>query len=354
MSPSVLERYPIRSVVAGTLAITVVVGSMLTIFTEQRWFANYLYTFIYTVTCSFFITVLMSTLHSRISQYSRPWYYGSFVLLVVAGALLGALIGSLLVERRFLFRGRTILLLLVVSLVATVLITLYELSRERFEARIMQLKEIELENERLKRHELEARLDSLRSKLNPHFLFNALNATAELVYESAGKAERNILSLSNLYRRILSISSRSLIPIGEEMRLVRDLLELERLRLEDRLSYEINLPPELEDVQIPGLLIEPLVENAIKHNQSALPVKIDIDVRRESRDIIITVKDNGSGFDVEKAAFGFGLFSVQERLKLLFGEEHGLGINSAEGEGTSVSIRIRERENASPLDTNRG
>jgi len=124
------------------------------------------------------------------------------------------------------------------------------------------------------------------------------------------------------------------------------MLELEKLRFEDNLSYQIDVPEILKNTKVPGLLIEPLVENVIKHvhGKDQQKIHIDIKIKMDNDKLLICVEDNGSGFDVEKTDVGYGLFSIQERLRLLFGEEAGLNIDSELRRGTKVTIWIPVRK----------
>ena len=205
-----------------------------------------------------------------------------------------------------------------------------------------ELKEKETAEQRLKAFAAEAELRALRAQINPHFLFNILNSTAELIYVDPKRAEDSVIRLSNLYRKVLSVSDQTFILIGEEIELIEDMLALERLRFEDRLTYHISCPESLRERKIPGFLIEPLVENVIKHVQSESEKTIDIDIRMEDENgrLYIEVRDNGQGFDVNKTDIGFGLFSIQERLRLLYGEDYTFDVQSMKNKGTKVSIQI--------------
>jgi LytS/YehU family sensor histidine kinase len=238
---------------------------------------------------------------------------------------------------------RVLLFSLLVGLVFSALISASFYFRARLEQKISRVKEIEIENERLKRLESETRLRDLQAKLNPHFLFNTLNSTAALIYDDRERAERSIERLAELYRRVLSISSRTFIPLTEELKLIEDYLELERLRFDDKLSYEIDCPEELRDIPIPGFLIEPLVENAVRHSfgPAGGSLRLSVKAHAEREGLVrLTVTDNGPGFDIETTAAGFGLFNIQERLRLLFGARSSLEIHSGKGRGTEIAILL--------------
>jgi sensor histidine kinase YesM len=300
-------------------------------------------TAVITVTCSLFCSLLLFSFFETISGFPRPVFYGSFAILVTAGILAGVSAGNLILTGRLRINTRVLLFSLLMGLVFSALISGYFNFRTRLEQKISRLKEMELENERLKRLESETRLRDLQAKLNPHFLFNTLNSTAALIYDDRERAERSIERLSELYRRVLSISSRTFIPLDEELKLIQDYLELEKLRVEDKLTYRIECPEELRNVQVPGFIIEPLVENAVRHGFGPEGGSLRLSIKAEGEPggrIRLTVADDGPGFEVATMSAGFGLFSIQERLRLLFGDRASFKINSAKGRGTEITILL--------------
>jgi two-component system, LytTR family, sensor kinase len=292
--------------------------------------------------CGLFCSILLITSFDLIIRVPRPLFYALFTLLTSAGVLLGNVTAFLVLEGRFRLKLNTLIISLLMGLFFSAAISVYFHTRSRLEQKMTRIKEVEIENEKLKRIESEARLNDLRAKLNPHFLFNVLNSTAALIYDDPVKAEQSLVRLSGLYRRLLSISRQDFISVGEELELVEDYLELEKLRFDDQLSFEIVCPGELKEVKIPGLLIEPLVENVIKHNleRSIGAIRVKIGIEEKDDRLLMTVEDDGRGFDVQRAGFGFGLFSIQERLRLIYGDDQAFDIESKTDQGTSVSIRI--------------
>jgi sensor histidine kinase YesM len=308
-----------------------------------RFWTIFLPTAVITLACSAACTLLLFPLFETILRFRRPVFYVSFAFLVAAGILMGVCAGNLLLSGRLRVNVRVLLFSLLTGLVFSALISASLYFRNRLGQKLVRLKEIELENERLKRLESETRLRDLQAKLNPHFLFNALNSTAALIYDDRERAERSIERLSGLYRRVLSVSSRTLVPLREEMNLIEDYLELERLRFDDKLSYRIDCPEALKNTPVPGFLIEPLVENAVRHgfgpDQRGLRLSVKAEAEPEGR-LRLTVEDNGPGFEVETMAAGFGLFSIQERLRLLFGDRASLDIRAEKGRGTEITILL--------------
>ena len=336
----------IRQLAGMVVVIAILIGTIDFCISKQPWYFIYLQAFVITTCSTFFCSMLICSLIKRILNMPKVVYYSILITLALIGSALGAMSGSLILEQRLIPRPIVLIITLLVGLAASLMITAYMIIRDKLQIKISRLKEIELENERLKRYESEARLSSLQAKLNPHFLFNTLNAAAALVYDDPNRAEQSIVLLSELYRRVLSISKQTYIVLREEIELIEDYLKLEHLRFEDKINYSIRCPDELLPVRIPGLLIEPLVENVIKHNQSEIEKRLDIEIRfqKENENLTVSVSDNGTGFD-SNAQTGFGLTSIQERLRILYGNAATLSINSSPGNGTTVEVMIPLQEN---------
>lgn len=194
-----------------------------------------------------------------------------------------------------------------------------------------------VENNKLKENMLKSELTALQSKINPHFLFNTLNSILDLAYTSPKKVEEVVINLSGIYRKILYSSDKKFQTLEEELELIKKYLDIEKIRMGDRLEYEFIIDESIKNSLIPPLIIEPIVENSVIHGISKKKNggKIFIEATNEDNIINITVKDNGVGFDGELN--GFGIKSVKERLKLLFKDESNIEINST-SKGTTVKI----------------
>ena len=166
-------------------------------------------------------------------------------------------------------------------------------------------------------------LNKLKSQLNPHFIFNALNSIRALVDEDPLKCKEAINQLSNILRNSLSMDKQKLIPFEEELRSVKDYLALETIRFEERLKYEINIHPATFTYKVPPLMIQTLVENGIKHGISQLKeggiLKLETEVLAD-KGLIIRIRNNGMLKINGENTTGQGLANTQRRLKLLFGE----------------------------------
>lgn len=188
-----------------------------------------------------------------------------------------------------------------------------------------------------------AELRSLQAQIHPHFLFNALNTLYALIPAEAPGARRMLLNLSDVFRYLLR-GEKSLVPLSEELRIVEAYLEIESLRLGDRLESKITIEPGLEDAMIPLLSVEPLVENAVKHGVAAQAGRgsVHVSASRDESGMRVAVCDSGHGFRApseSKDHAGVGLSNVNRRLALCYGAGHNLEIES-NSEGTRVSFRV--------------
>jgi len=195
----------------------------------------------------------------------------------------------------------------------------------------------------------EARLRALQAQLQPHFLFNALNGIATLLRRDPAKAEEMLLSLSELLRIALSSSHRHEIPLREEMDFLGRYLAIQRMRFGDRLQVSEEIEAAAMDCLVPALLLQPLVENAIRHGlePSGEPGKLRIAASRNGEWLKLTVEDNGVGLapgEVDRA--GVGLANVRERLAALQGSAQEFSITEGPEGGVVVSIRLPVRTEA--------
>ena len=312
------------------------------IITNKFWLPDLVEDFIGVFFSTLFCSILIVVQYDRIIKLPRFIFFIVFGLLACLGVLMGASVANLICFGQLEINTKTVLLYIFIGVLTSAVITIYEVQKLKLEEKMVHLRTVELENEQLKRLELESRLNILKAKLNPHFLFNTLNSTAALIYENPKRAEESIVMLADLYRKILSYSDKTFIQISEEIMLIKDYLKLEKLRFSEKLSYNTFCPDELKNYKIPCLLIEPLVENSVKHTHKTSNDKINIELKISQNDnnLFITVSDNGPGFEVDKVNYRFGISSIQERLRLVFGNNYKFDIYSKKGKGTKINIRI--------------
>lgn len=205
---------------------------------------------------------------------------------------------------------------------------------------MMQIR-IAKENARLQLAAKEAQLNNLSAQLNPHFFFNSLNSIKALVASDPEGARRAIDLLSELLRNSLYQQNNMLIPFNEEMALVNDYLELEKIRFEERLCYQIDVDKEQENWPVPPLSIQSLVENAIKHGiaKSINGGLVKIEVKEMESFLRITMQNPGVLKD-EEVAGGIGLPNLQSRLRLQYGDKASLTLTQLPGEIVSTVLNI--------------
>ena len=179
---------------------------------------------------------------------------------------------------------------------------------------------------------MEAQLASLESRVQPHFLFNTLNSIAALIHDDPAGAERMTAQLASLLRSSLDQQT-PLVPLDEELRTVRNYLEIERVRFGERLRYEISADPPAAHARVPRLAVQTLVENSVKYAVSPRREGASIVVRAAARNghVRIEVEDDGPGFESTMMPEGHGLALVRERLAMAFGDGASLNVDSRIG-----------------------
>jgi len=192
-----------------------------------------------------------------------------------------------------------------------------------------------------------AEFKALRAQIEPHFLFNALNTISSFCRSNPNRARELIVDLSHYFRKTLN-KREDFIPLREEMFFLDSYLSIEKARFGKRLTIDIEVPEELQDLKMPVYILQPLIENSIKHG--ILPKAeggiVSVKAEAAGESVEFSVRDNGIGMSEKKVQEvteywpGIGLKNVNERLKLLYGEENGLKISSVPDTGTVVSFKI--------------
>jgi two-component system, LytTR family, sensor kinase len=228
----------------------------------------------------------------------------------------------------------------------TVLGLSYALHYSR-ESQARAVKEAQLET-RL----VEAKLRTLQAELQPHFLFNTLHAISSLVHTNPDGADRMISRLSDLLRLTFDRSGASRVSLQEELEFLQKYLEIEQTRFQDRLTVRFDVDPDTLDAEVPRLILQPLVENAIKHGVSPKPGAglVQISTRRQGQKLWIEISDNGVGLSAGARArlrSGVGLSNTRDRLEVLYGADHRIQF-SDETKGLAVSLEIPFKQAAAP------
>jgi LytS/YehU family sensor histidine kinase len=191
----------------------------------------------------------------------------------------------------------------------------------------------------------EAQLNNLRAQLQPHFLFNALNTISSLTESDPGLARRLMARLGDLLRASLAHTARPLVPLGEELTFLDDYLSIESARFEDRITVSVDVDEDVVDVAVPSFLLQPLVENAIRHGLAPRVAggHIDVSARRSGRSVVLSVRDDGVGLPVGWSPAdggGIGLGNLKSRLLALYGRDDLLSIANRDTGGVQVSVEV--------------
>jgi len=202
-----------------------------------------------------------------------------------------------------------------------------------------------MEEARLNEQLSKAQLDALRRQLEPHFMFNTLNAVAGLVRDKRNDAAVEIIAkLSDLLRRVLDDSDQQRVALGEEMEFLEKYLEIQKVRFAERLKVTLDVPKELLAAQLPGLILQPIVENAIEHGIATRTEGgiIRIAASRADSVLIISICNDGPELPVDREQLhqGIGISNVWARLKNLYGDACALRIDNRAAGGVEVSISV--------------
>jgi len=195
---------------------------------------------------------------------------------------------------------------------------------------------------------LKARMDALTAQINPHFLFNTLNTVSSLIRYDPEMAREVVIKLSNILRRLLR-KHETFVPLQEELDFIDDYLDIEVARFgRDNLRIHKEIEEQTREAFVPSMLLQPIVENAIKHGLAAKLDGGEIVIRTSSREtrLTIEVEDNGVGIPDDRLAQvfgeGIGISNVHERLRVLYGSDFKMDISSHEGQGTRIRIEVPE------------
>lgn len=187
-----------------------------------------------------------------------------------------------------------------------------------------------------------AELKALRAQINPHFLFNSLNTIADLIVSDPAKAESMTVLLASVFRHVLLHSDRHLTPICEEIAFLRTYLRIEEVRFGERLLVDLDIQPGVAEQRIPSLLLQPIVENAIKHGLAPKvgPGRLRIAAHADGAFTRLEVEDDGVGLSPRGGGGGVGLKNVAERLRMLYGGRASVTCENGASAGTLVTILI--------------
>ena len=297
-------------------------------------------------------TVLLSTL--LLSPRLRTVGTAARAALLGLTLLAGAIAGTALVLYLFpLFVLRDLRQTLavgaingVLALIVGAVVHVYEGLRWRLAESLREVEEVRLAQARLREQAVRAELAALQARINPHFFFNTLNTISSLVEEDAGRAGEIVETLAELFRYTLKVAEAGPVPLADELEFVQSYLTIERARFGDRLRVVREVEPAALRTRVPGLILQPLVENAVGHGIAPLKrggtVRISARITEEA--LVVEVGDDGAGLRAEAVALigeGHGLDNVRQRLATLYLGRAALELEPAPGgRGTVARIRL--------------
>ena len=204
------------------------------------------------------------------------------------------------------------------------------------------IKQKDVELSQLKELQAATELNSLHAQINPHFLYNSLNSIASLAHSNADKTEKMALSLSDLFKYSINRKGEKMTSIQDEVEMVENYLKIEKIRFEDRLHFSIDVDNDLLETTIPRFILQPIIENAIKHGISKIEGKgiINLQITKDNNKLLISISDNGPDFP-DGLLSGHGLQSVYDLLRLSYGEE--ATINWENLPKKKITIKIRSK-----------
>ena len=264
----------------------------------------------------------------------------------VAGALLAILVCSRL------FRFRIVPSAAWIALAAIIVVFPIIHGTETALRYYRQLQDKERQEERLRTLATEAELKALKAQINPHFLFNTLNTIAQLIHTDPARAEATVEQLADMFRYVLTGTERRMVPLGQELAFVDSYLEIEQARFGQRLRVTRQIAPEALNIPVPSLILQPLVENAIRHGQRHNG-RVDVTLRVfvDEDQATVTIADQGPGMPPDHVVGqgpGFGLRNVHQRLQKTYGQAYGLDISDRKPQGTAVTVRVPRTSATNP------
>ena len=191
----------------------------------------------------------------------------------------------------------------------------------------------------------EVRLNALKAQIHPHFLFNSLNAVATLMHRDVAAADRMVLELGELLRELMQADGKQQNTVADEVRLTKRYLHIMNIRFGNRLTFDVDVEPETNDALVPHLLLQPLVENAIRHGveRSTNAIRVSVATRRQGSLMQVIVQDDGPGFTTVPPQLGLGLQNTRDRVQQLYGVTGHVTFENAPRGGARVSVALPYR-----------
>ena len=328
-----------------SLAATPLSGGLRYIVNKFGWWGAFL---IEIVTSFAYTLVVYNTARSIAAnkRLKRLSFVQQRLLMLVA--LVAAALAVNLTSLQILYGSdKQYLIILKYSIVSTIYITaaiaiVYAVINFLDMQRKRKFDEKELELTRLRELKAKAELDALHSKVNPHFLYNALNSIADLSVTDGKKARKMTVALADLFRYSINYSNNNYSTVKEEVEMAEVYLQIEKIRFEDKLNYQIIVDDSVNHYLLPRFLVQPLMENAVKHGLKATGqiTSIILEIKSEGDGIIVNVADTGPQFPADLNP-GYGVKSVYDKLDLLFPEKYEIHFSNQPRKQVSVKIQKR-------------
>ena len=329
-----------------SLALTAGFNTVIALFLTQLGFGKgLLINFIFSQSIGLCMCTFILAGHYFVRGPSIPGHVILLLIAMPAGAAVGAFIGAPIAGFSFseIFLGGPALFIqmVLVGILFGTMITYFFFSRERISQTEAQLQEEQIRSLTLEKKALETRLRLLQAQIEPHFLFNTLSNVLSLLETDPLKGKAMLVDLTRYLRASLSRTRDRTTTLGQELDLVRAYLEIYKVRMGERLGYTIEVPEPLRNLSFPPMLIQPLVENALKHGLEPrvegghifVKAEEDSDCRR------LSVADTGSGL-LEDSVAGIGLANVRDRLEALFNGKARLILEENQPSGLKVTMEI--------------
>ena len=327
-----------------TLFFTFIFDTIIAVFLNAIKFADGFLTIFIISQCIGLSCCSCVLLVHKFIEKARPVFQAILVAFaLVAGTLVGSYLGLVLsgLSSADLYEKSGLFQLLIIGIIFGSIITYFFSSREEIAESRVQIQEEKVKRLTSEKKAAEANLKLLQAQIEPHFLFNTLSNVLSLLDTNPQKGKSMLVDFVQYLRASLSKIREEKATLGQEMEMIRAYLSIFKVRMGDRLNYKIDLPKNLESILFPPMLIQPLVENAIKHG---LEPKVDggeILIRGIERDGILglEVVDTGLGFKGERDA-GMGLSNIRERLFSLYGNKGRLILEENSPHGLKVTIEV--------------
>ncbi len=338
MQPSLFTLY--REKVAISYFYTFVFNNVIAFFLSGIGFSTSLTTgLIFSHCIGFSICTLILIAYRFIRDKSTLAQIAIIILAILNGALFGFLLASLICDKPLPIAMNDnftkLLQTLYISLICGLILSYFLIQRSKVKAAEKQMQHERLVRISAEKKTLEARLRMLQAQIEPHFLFNTLSNIISLMDHDHQRAKDMLMDLNSFLRASLAASRQGATTIGREMKLMGFYLNLFKVRMSERLDYSIDVQDHILDATLPPMLIQPLVENAIKHGLEPKLEggRIDIHATLANGNLRIEIRDTGNGFQSDNRA-GFGLSNIVERLesmydknaRLLFKNNHPTGL----------------------------